>query len=369
VRVMFFVASLAAGGAERVVSVLAGEFVTLGHDVAILQIFPKTADHYQVHGRVERLVLSEDPGTGGRMAAVLRNLVLGAGIRARAQAWRPDAVISFGDSNNLLAAVALWGTGIPVVVSERTDPFGTVLHWIKRFVRPAIYRYLADAVHVQTEGLAEKVRASWRVDRVVAVPNPLARGAFAESRCVLQENVFLWVGRLIESKGVDMAIKSFAAIADRLPGWRLRIVGDGPLLATVRSMINEHRLNGRIEMIGVVGDMSLQYGCCPIFVSTSRIEGFPNALLEAAASGCACIAADCEFGPAVLLDGGRAGILVPVGDSQAMSEAMMQLAGSEDLRKGFSRVAEELRYRYDARNIAQRWLFVVRDILAPSARG
>jgi hypothetical protein len=52
-----------------------------------------------------------------------------------------------------------------------------------------------------------------------------------------------------------------------------------------------------------------------------------------------------------------------------MSEAMMQLAGSEDLRKGFSRVAEELRYRYDARNIAQRWLFVVRDILAPSARG
>jgi glycosyltransferase involved in cell wall biosynthesis len=368
-RLMFFVASLAAGGAERVVSVLAGEFVALGHAVSIVQIFPREVDHYQVDARVERLVLPANLVSGGRVAAPARNLYLAVGLRSLGRAWRPDAVISFGDSNNLLAAVALSGTGIPVIVSERTDPFGTVLHPVKRFVRPAIYRNLADAVHVQTGRLAEKVRARWGVGKVVDIPNPLAPDVVAEFRCSHQEPVFLWVGRLIESKGVDIAIKSFAAVAERIPGWRLRIVGDGPLRGAVRSMIDELGLADRIETIGVVKDMSAVYASCPIFLSSSRLEGFPNALLEAAASGCACIAVDCEFGPAVLLDGGRAGILVPIDDVQAMSTAMLQLAVTDDLRQHFSRAAAGLRSRYEATNVARLWLSFVQTVLSSPARG
>ena len=365
-RVMFFVGSLGAGGAERVVSVLAGEFVALGHAVAISQIYPRETDHYTVDDRVERFVLSEGPLTLWRQGAVFRNLSLVSGIRSMVRVWHPDAMISFGDSNNLLAAVALSGTGIPLVVSERTDPFGTALHRIKRALRPAVYRNLADAVHVQTERLAEKVSGSWRLDAVVAIPNPLARGVFAESRYDRQEAVFLWVGRLIESKGVDVAIKSFAAIAARVPGWRLRIVGDGPLRESVRSLVGELGLADRVEAIGVVADLSVLYGSCPIFISSSRIEGFPNALLEAAASGCACIAVDCDFGPELLLDGGRAGILVPVDDVDAMSEAMLRLVDDDDLRRRCSIAASELRFRYGAAEVAKKWLSFLHGVVASS---
>jgi glycosyltransferase involved in cell wall biosynthesis len=103
----------------------------------------------------------------------------------------------------------------------------------------------------------------------------------------------------------------------------LHVAGEGPLHAELAALAATLGIAERVTWHGWVEDVGGRYRAADLYVSASRKEGFPNALLEALAHGLPCVATDCPSGPAEILDRGAYGALVPVGDDAAMAEAIL----------------------------------------------
>lgn len=144
--------------------------------------------------------------------------------------------------------------------------------------------------------------------------------------------------------------KDHATLIDalaRLGGlaWRLDLVGDGPLEASIRARARKAGIADRIEFLGYLAAPSSQLARSQIFVLSSRSEAFPRSVLEAMSAGLAVVSSNVG-GVGEALDNGGSGILVPPGDSDALSEALGGLIEDADRRR---RLATAARLRYEAR--------------------
>lgn len=93
-----------------------------------------------------------------------------------------------------------------------------------------------------------------------------------------------------------------------------------------------------------------------MFVLSSDYEGLPNVLIEAMAMGLPVISTDCPSGgPANLIEDGRNGLLVPVGDENALYKAMSSIAESEELASMLGENALKIKEKLDAAVVAERW--------------
>src|SRR5690606_20660843 len=116
----------------------------------------------------------------------------------------PDVAMVFGARTNVLALMALKGTGVPVVVSERTDPFALNIGFPWQQLRPWAYRRAA-AVVAQTDRVAHKVISAWSLKNVPVIPNPLSQDLPPmEAVTADRQKTLLSVGRLGKEKGHDV---------------------------------------------------------------------------------------------------------------------------------------------------------------------
>lgn len=131
------------------------------------------------------------------------------------------------------------------------------------------------------------------------------------------------LGRLTEQKGFDILIKA-AGRLPVLPAWQIHIYGDGPLRDVLQQSIHQHGLQERFTLCGYTADPAAALDLADVFVLPSRHEGFGLVLVEAMLHGAQVIATDCPHGPREILDGGRLGQLVPVGDAAALAAALQR---------------------------------------------
>ena len=130
----------------------------------------------------------------------------------------------------------------------------------------------------------------------------------------------LTVGSLKAQKNQALLIWSFARL--RRPGAKLMIVGAGPLETDLKNLAASLGVSDRVIFPGFAADPWPYYASAQLFVLSSDYEGYPNVLVEAMRCGLAVVSTDCESGPREILDGGRYGRLVPVGDENALAEAI-----------------------------------------------
>jgi glycosyltransferase involved in cell wall biosynthesis len=263
-------------------------------------------------------------------------------------------VLSFLDSTNILTGIALSGTSIPLIVSERIDPFKHPIGVVRGSIRPYLYRYSANALVVQTQSIAKKCAALWKTDKVKVIANPISVNEDLSG--YKKEKIVLSVGRLQNQKGHEILIKAFKKVHADFPEWRLIICGEGELRNFLQSELEASDLTEVVSLRGAVRDIFPIYQAASIFVMPSRFEGFPNALLEALAMGCACISTDCESGPREILEDGRLGILTPVDDVDALADALRSLMQSPELLEQYGAHSAYVRERYHLDKIGQQWL-------------
>ena len=182
---------------------------------------------------------------------------------------------------------------------------------------PALARY--DRVIVFSQMQAEVlIRLGVAADRLAVIPNGVDTDRWAPSRhacdaLLLQrvrqqlgsERTFLYMGRLATEKNVEALLRAWRLVSPK--GCRLVIVGDGPLRSTLQNSFNE----SGILWWGYEADLNTRIAlmqCAEVFVLPSLVEGLSLALLEAMASGTACIATDAGADGEVL--GGGAGIVL-----------------------------------------------------------
>jgi hypothetical protein len=216
----------------------------------------------------------------------------------------------------------------------------------------------ADVVAVLTPTIAEWLRGELGAvtPEVVAMPNPLPQG-FAP-RSLLDSRTIVAAGRLVMEKQFTKLVQAFGEVADQLPGWRLRILGQGHQRPHLVRETRKRGLWDRVELPGSTTDMASEWGRASICALTSRAEGFPLGLQEAMAAGVPCVTFDCASGPREIVRHEVNGLLVAPESIAGMAAALLRLGTDDGLRHRLGAGALETAAQWDADAIAEQWLSV-----------
>lgn len=349
-RIAFVLAGLGAGGAERVVSLLASELVKRGHDISIIAFDAADAPVYHaLDARVELIRLAVPParGIGGIGAAVRRLLALRRSLRRT----KPDVAIAFLSKINVLTLIAATGLRTVVIVSERNNFARQGAHPLWRGLQWLFYRR-ADRIIMQTEASVQALPVALR-QRAIVIPNPVMVRHRPDS--FARHNVLVAVGRLTHQKGFDILIDAFARLAPVHPDWRLMIWGKGPDERLLRSRVAALGMEDVILLPGLSATTASWLDEATAFVLPSRYEGFPNALGEAMASGLPVVAFNCAFGPAEMIAHGENGLLIDDGDVAALADALDCLMRNDALRARLGAAARADAGRFALDRIIVQW--------------
>lgn len=330
-RVAFFTPSLEAGGAERVVLSLANAMNQAGYKVDVVMAQAKGVLLPQIPPGVTAVDLCST-----RVVSALTGLIR---YMNRSQ---PEVLIAAQTHANLTALLARRFSGVAtkVIVTEHSTLSRiTALSLNKRgqllpLLAASLYRW-ADAIVAVSKGVAIDLAAVTRipVERIRVIYNPLVTpDLLAKKNASLAHPwfgkkmppVILSVGRLTAAKDFPTLIRAFDRVRRYLPA-KLLILGEGEERAHLERLIGELELNELVHIPGYVENPYPYMSRANVFVLSSKIEGLPSVLVEAMACGAPVIATDCPSGPSEILEQGRYGRLVPVGDADSLAKAVVEV--------------------------------------------
>ena len=365
-RLALVISALDDGGAQRVLSLLANHWLERGVEVTVVTLSRPETDFFRLAPGIRRIALGLMGRPRNPIEGVLKNRRRWAAVRRALREARPDMVIGFVAETNLLVLAAGIGLGVPVIVCERSDPRRQPLDAIRRGLRRLLYPRAA-AVVLQTESVARWAREALPGARLAVIPNPATRPEDDEAgggprpktatipATPAGRHLIVGMGRLSREKGFDHLLRAFARCAEGFPDWSLVIAGDGeerPRLADLSARLG---IAGRVRLAGLVQHPGGLLRRADLFVLPSRHEGFPNALLEAMATGLPVIAFDCPSGPAEIVRSGQDGVLVPPGDEEALAAAMRRLMADEAERRRLGGRAVEVLERFSLDAVMDKW--------------
>ncbi|WP_298779261.1 glycosyltransferase [uncultured Fretibacterium sp.] len=332
-RVLLLCPDLEIGGLQRVAVNLAKGLSDLGvrptclvlrRGGALRSLLPQ---HIEVH----ELGCTSQP-----LALLLPTSKLGRALRAA----RPDVVLSFGHMTNLLAAwaKALWGFSFSLVASEHSTlsqriAGGSTLSRLRRRLRArSLYRKARYVVCV-SQGVAEDLTALGIVpaEKARVIYNPIVDPSMPEQAKAPVDHpwlgeevpVLLAVGRLVALKAYDDLLRAFQIFREEAGlAARLVLLGEGPERGRLEALTATLGLEDCVCFAGRQTNPYAWMARASALVLSSRCEGFGSVLAEAMACGTNVVATDCRSGPREVLEGGRWGRLVPVGDVSALARAM-----------------------------------------------
>ena len=351
-KIEFFVGEFSEGGAERVISILANELASRGHEVAILKYF-NSINYYKTDDRIKINSLEELTGTKSK----LKNIIY---LHKRLRDF--DGVfVSFLAPFNVLALIANIGNKTPLIVADRNDPSKLPGNKYLRTLRDYLYRY-ADRVIVQTN--KNKAYFSNKVQtKTEVIYNPLIlndmEGKALEAK---KEKIIINIGRLEPQKNQDMLIDTFKLFHEKHPEYKLFIYGEGSYRKELESRVDSLKLNDCVHLPGNVKDIFERLCACEFFVFSSNYEGMPNALIEAMGLGVPVISTKVS-GATDLVKDGIDGLLIDLNDSDSLLDSMIKLAESEELRRNLSQEAVKIVSMLNSKNICDIWERAISDVL------
>ena len=336
-RIAMMIPTLAGGGAERTYLILAKGFQKSGYQVDLI-VARATGEYLsQIPPGIELVDLK-----ASRMAKTLPGLV------RYLQTRRPRVLMPGLELTHMIALMAQMASGVPskVIVTihsviSQNDHFYLPTRSLEKQLMKLLYPQAGEIIAV-SKGVAEDFSSflGFPLSSLRVIYNPIITAGMLEKaqqpfqHAWLDEGqppVILSVGRLHPVKDIPMLIKAFALARQHTP-LRLMILGEGKQREELESLVRQMGLQEDISMPGFQQNPYAFLRRAAMLVLSSRHEAFGRVLIEAMACGCTVISTDCPGGVAELVDNGKYGHLVPVGDAEAMAQAILDVLGG-DVRK------------------------------------
>jgi glycosyltransferase involved in cell wall biosynthesis len=359
-RIAFVLNNLAGGGAERIAVTVANTLAEMGHDLSLILNHRKGPYLVDVSSKVRIIVL------GKRMLRAIPSLL---GLLRREKF---DAILAVLDQPSIACLlIKPFIRNTRVIVIECNNPLASdsgisnSVWWAIRRLRPLLYPK-ADHIITKSSSIRAALIAHFycKPARITTIENPVDTQKISalslkpvdhewlvEMRVV---PVIVAMGRLSIQKGFDVLLQSFAALRkDMLV--RLVILGEGSERQNLETLITRLGVSDDVELPGFVKNPYAYIARADCFVMSSRWEGWPNALVEALACGTPVVSSNCDSGPSEILEQGKYGMLVPVDDVAALTNAMQarlsSVCNANQLRMRVNDFSPEI--------IAKRYLSVI----------
>jgi glycosyltransferase involved in cell wall biosynthesis len=308
-RVLFIISELTLGGAQKQVVELGRELVRRGHEATIYTLNREVPRAKELEGSGVELVVDQkrwklDPAVLRRLRAYLRD-------------WRPDIVHGFLFDGDIYARIAAFGTGIPVLNSERSDNYELSR---TQYLGHRLTRALADGLVANSHSgsafaqrlygfPAERCHVVWNGLRIEELERQAATRADyrAEFFGPGRHKLACLVGAIKPAKDYHLAIDAAARLVRVDPDWRVLFVGDQLANATYRAGIHSdtsdykasvmrhfaaQELGDKVKFAGARTDVPAIVAQSDVLYVTSCREGFPNVVLEAMVLGTPVVSTD-----------------------------------------------------------------------------
>lgn len=325
--VAIYLPDLSGGGAERLHVQLAPRLAALGYAPRLL-----------LDRRAGILLDAVPPTVAVDVLDAKRQLSALPKLVRYLRRTRPALLLANTEHMNVMAVVAakLAGGETRVIVTQHNSFSDQVRRptWQFRLL-PPLYRWAlprADAIVAVSQGVADDLAArcglpgsAMSVIHNGVVTDDFDRRAAADVAhpwFVEGRPVIMGMGRFVPQKDFPTLVRAFAAMADRTDA-RLMLLGEGPQRAELQALAAELGVADRVALPGFMSDPLPWLRRARLFVLSSRFEGFGNVLCEALACGVPVVSTDCPYGPSEILADGAFGRLVPVGDVERLSAAML----------------------------------------------
>lgn len=362
-KIMFYYGSMNMGGAERVISSLANNFVKRGGEVSIM-VTDSLPSGYALDERVRFVRQNAEACSSGLLNAIKNNLRRIELTRKYLREIHPDVVFCFNINSLTIALLASLFLGIKTIGFEPSNPYrsqeGRFWKKMKQIASPFANGYIFSL-----EGVRKFYPLKTQKKSIV-IPTGVFADTVPETVPLLNQRngkKICAVGRLHPVKGFDVLIHAFALFSKNFPEYTLHIYGEGDERTTLIEIIRQLNMESSVILEGYVDDIPQKLCENKIFVLSSFHEGMPNALIEAMACGLPCIATRCDFGPSELITDGENGLLVPVGDIEGMSKAMERIAMDSTFAESLARRALKIRETHSMKKISNQFYSYITSIV------
>ena len=362
-RLTLIISSLSAGGAERVMTMMANYWAAKNWDITILTFDDGTRPaFFELDQRINHQPLDIAAESVNLIQGLRMNLRRVAVLRRAIVAANTECVISFITQTNVLSLLATRPLRVPTIVEEHIDITSHELNGIWRLLRKITYRWAARIVVLTDRTRAGLSSALQR--KTAVIPNPVLPARCGD-RAVDEPSSrrVLAAGRLVPQKGFDLLIKAFSLCAESNAEWTLTIIGAGPLRGELESLSASFGLSGRVSFTGEVASIGDYFRQADLFVLPSRYEGFPMVLCEAMAHGLPVIATDCPTGPREIIRDGIDGVLVANEDVKSLGAAMDRLMSDDAERQRLAVRAREVFERFGLQRVMAMWEELLADVV------
>lgn len=370
--------SLGGGGAERVAQQLGDYYTEKGDNVYYFLGKTNKKKDYDVKGIIVHtgigfIDIVKDYG----MFFFLYNMAKSVWrIRNLKKQYKIDVAISFMEDFNYLNVLSKTNEKVIVrvctIISECEELSDRILYRKSWFHR--VYSN-ADKVVVMSQFAYNEMVNIYGLpkEKVKIIPNsvaPMFKGDSEESSWKYGEKVIIAVGRLSAEKNHDRLLRAFRIVAEKIDEARLIILGQGPLLQYLNGICRLYGLEDKVYFLGFVKNPSMYLKKAQLFVMTSKIEGFGNAMIEAMSCGCPIVATDSPGGIRDIICGGdkQYGIMTAMMPRKKLSiddaltseelelgKAMLSLLENEDIRNEYGNRSLKRAGDYEMEKVMEIW--------------
>lgn len=337
-------------GAERVLTNLSNQWIKQGHKVTVIQT---GADNYGCSYALSEQVETINIHAENRFKPLRYIEEISKLVKVLKE--RPNAtVVSFIVSSIFILAVSSFFVKNKIIVSERNNPKECPAGKLQQKLRDWSFCQADVCVYQTDEAMAMFPKKAQKNGTVI--PNPINTSLPPQVPHAERNKTILTACRLHPQKNLPMLIEAFDKLSKEHPDYTLVIYGQGNEREKLEQMIRDRGLEEKILMPGFASDIHDKMREAAMFVSSSDYEGISNSMLEALAMGVPTVVTDCPVGGSrLMIKNGVNGVLVPVGDTEAMYQGMKKVIEDPEFAASIADEAYKVREQYPIEKVSQMW--------------